>query len=189
MVLSDPRRRVFVKGVAAAVTLSPALGLADIAVEDTLPLLAPVVITQTDLDSADGLVAFEAWFRWQERNRLVSGLLLDLDRLLPPGSLPAPDSRAANWPLAAYVSNCPHESCKVRLESDPQNLARVSERAQLPDGPLLLCPCHFSIFNPADDGTRISGPAYRGLYRFVLDVQGGSITISRLERSVVDLFG
>ena len=180
------RRRTFIKGIAATVALRPGLGLAGVASEDTLALLEPVVISRAELDTAGGSVAFEAWFRTGERDRLVGGLLLDLERILP--ATPAwrsPDESA----LAAYVTNCPHEACKVRLESDPEILAKASDGASIPAGPVLFCPCHFSMFDLNKDGTRFAGPAWRGLYRFVVDVRGSSIIVSRLERAVVDLFG
>jgi nitrite reductase/ring-hydroxylating ferredoxin subunit len=179
--LSPPGRRSFIKGVAAILALRPGLGFTAKALEDTLPLLESVLISLADLDKAGGSLAFDAWFRLNDRDRLVGGLLLDLHRIDPVGfSEPT---------LAAYVTNCPHEACKVRLESDPEILAQAADGESLPEGPVMLCPCHFSMFDLSEDGSRIAGPAWRGLYRFVLDEQDGRVIISRLERAVVQLFG
>ena len=162
--------------------LRPGINLAAVAIEDTLPLREPVVVSRAELRRGGGSASFEAWFELGGRDRLVGGLLLDLDRMLP--------SRPADEPsLAAYVSNCPHEACHVRLESDPGILARAANGASVPDGPVLFCPCHFSMFDLNKDGSRFAGPAYRGLYRFVLSERGGSIIIDRLEGAVVELFG
>ncbi len=180
--------------------LRPGLGLAGIAIEDTLPMLEPVVISRADLDRGGGEVAFEAWFRYGDRDRLVGGLLLDLEKMPPSRSstrpLTRPSDRTTADPvslsdprLVAYVSNCPHEACTVHLESNRQILTRAADGVGLPDGPVLLCPCHFSMFDPRKDGSRFAGPAYRGLYRYVLGVSGSSIIIDRLERAVVELFG
>jgi Rieske Fe-S protein len=55
---------------------------------------------------------------------------------------------------------CPHEGCEVAWE---QNLNRFS------------CPCHESYF--AADGSRISGPARRGLDPLPMRVQDGKLQV------------
>ena len=55
---------------------------------------------------------------------------------------------------------CPHEGCEVAWE---QNMNRFS------------CPCHESYFAP--DGSRISGPAARGLDALPARVQDGKLQV------------
>ena len=182
---SSSGRRTFIKGIAATMALRPGLLLAGTAMEDTLALREPLVIARADLDSSEGSLKFDAWFRWNNRDRLVGGLLLDLSRMLPSASTAESPEPA----VVAYVSNCPHEACKVRLESDHEIINRAAIGVSVPAGPVLLCPCHFSLFDPKKGGSRLIGPAYRGLYRFALAEHDGSIIIERVERAVVELFG
>jgi hypothetical protein len=51
-----------------------------------------------------------------------------------------------------------------------------------------VCPCHFSVFNPVSDGALISGPAYRGLYRFKVQVEQDIVKITQVEEGVLTLF-
>lgn len=55
---------------------------------------------------------------------------------------------------------CPHEGCEVAWD---QNTNRFS------------CPCHESYFGP--DGTRISGPARRGLDPLPMRIQDGKLQV------------
>lgn len=55
---------------------------------------------------------------------------------------------------------CPHEGCEVAWE---QNMSRFS------------CPCHESFF--AADGSRINGPATRGLDPLPTRVQDGNLQV------------
>jgi Rieske Fe-S protein len=60
---------------------------------------------------------------------------------------------------------CPHEGCEVAWE---QNMNRFS------------CPCHESYF--AADGTRISGPARRGLDSLPARVQDGKLQVQYVSK-------
>lgn len=46
---------------------------------------------------------------------------------------------------------------------------------------MFLCPCHFSVFDPAADGQRLAGPAARGLYRFAVSVSRSEATVTAVE--------
>lgn len=181
---TDGGRRAFIKGVAATLALHPGVGLAKMAIDETLPLLQSVVISRADLANAGGIVAFDAWFESAGRDRLVGGLLLNLQQILP--SLPPKE--ALDRTIVAYVSNCPHEACQVRLESDPEIIAKAANGASIPSAAVLFCPCHFSMFDIGNDGSRFVGPAYRGLYKFETAERGGSIIVDRVERAVIELF-
>ena len=62
------------------------------------------------------------------------------------------------------------------------------ESGTVPDHPLLVCPCHFSVFDPLQDGDVLNGPAHRGLYRFRLATSGTKIQITQVEEQVLTLF-
>ncbi len=61
---------------------------------------------------------------------------------------------------------------------------RVPEDAK-PEHPLLVCPCHFSVFDPASHGALLTGPAGRGLYRFRFDVGDETIEIQEVEEAAL----
>lgn len=175
------RRRTLVKNLVAMIALRPVAAFAALSRENTVALLEPVHIPRSELADGSKIVEFEAWFRLDGANRLVGGLLLDLDGIAGLG--------ARESALVAFVTNCPHEACKVLLERHPEAVVdRLGTDIEVPDGPILFCPCHFSIFDPSRDGSRLAGPAYRGLYRFVLEEHRSSIVVSRVEQTVADLF-
>ena len=86
--------------------------------------------------------------------------------------------------LRAFCLNCPHELCYVKFQA-PAGEVRTDPAVEV-RRPLFVCPCHFSAFDPARNGSRISGPAPRGLYRFrvsagktevqILEVEAGALT-------------
>ena len=48
--------------------------------------------------------------------------------------------------------------------------------------PLFECGCHFSVFDAAEEGARLSGESSRGLYRFrVAGVRDGMVEIPEIE--------
>jgi ubiquinol-cytochrome c reductase iron-sulfur subunit len=65
--------------------------------------------------------------------------------------------------VVAYSKICTHAGCAVSLYRKPT----------FPDTqpkPALVCPCHYSTFDPADDGKVLFGPAGRALPRLPLEV-------------------
>ncbi len=89
---------------------------------------------------------------------------------LDPEQLQLPDGRADWAPegILAYSKICPHAGCAVGLYRNPLFPQAESK-------PALVCPCHYSTFDPADGGTVIFGPAGRNLPQLPLEIdpQGG----------------
>jgi Rieske Fe-S protein len=82
--------------------------------------------------------------------------------------------------LSALCLTCPHEQCQVDLVTDSAHLARMTGR--LTQEPLFECACHFSVFDAARDGAKVSGETPRGLYRFrVTEIVGGVAEINEIE--------
>jgi ubiquinol-cytochrome c reductase iron-sulfur subunit len=77
---------------------------------------------------------------------------------LPPGDLrlPSGQARYAAGGIVAYSKICTHAGCAISLYRTP--LFDPEE-----PGPALVCPCHYSTFDPASGGTVIGGPAGRKL--------------------------
>lgn len=88
--------------------------------------------------------------------------------------------------LQAFCLLCPHEICHVVYRTDTSRVQL--EAGVTPKHPLLVCPCHFSVFSPLSDGARLSGPAYRGLYRFQVQVENDAVKITQVEEGVLTLF-
>jgi Rieske Fe-S protein len=87
--------------------------------------------------------------------------------------------------VQAFCLLCPHEICHVEYQTDTSRVEL--ETGATPEHPLLVCACHFSVFNPVADGARISGPAYRGLYRFKVQVERDTVRITQVEEEVLTL--
>ena len=69
--------------------------------------------------------------------------------------------------FAAICVRCPHEGCDVEFVRDANQLPPEvkGEIGRPVTGSVYVCPCHNSTF-AANDGSRLAGPAPRGLYRF-----------------------
>jgi ubiquinol-cytochrome c reductase iron-sulfur subunit len=70
---------------------------------------------------------------------------------------------AGDGGIVAYSKICTHAGCAVSLYRKP-TFAQVQPKAAL------VCPCHYSTFDPADDGKVLFGPAGRPLPRLPLEV-------------------
>ena len=79
-------------------------------------------------------------------------LRLDPDKL----QLPAGRSDWAPQGILAYSKICTHAGCAVALYRNPKF-------PPLEPSPALVCPCHYSTFDPFTGGTVIYGPAGRPL--------------------------
>ncbi|MFL5928608.1 MAG: ubiquinol-cytochrome c reductase iron-sulfur subunit [Gaiellaceae bacterium] len=67
--------------------------------------------------------------------------------------------------VVAYSKICTHAGCAIALYRKP-TFAPTQPR------PALVCPCHYSTFDPAQDGKVLFGPAGRPLPRLPLLVDG-----------------
>ena len=132
-----------------------------------------VVISLDALVKNDGAYEFEAWLSPAGgSDKLLDGILLkDGDD------------------LAAYSMYCPHEACIVKLERNPGELTSVvASDTVLPKHAVLYCACHFSVFDTRSSGRHISGPAERGLYRFLFEQKGGNVHVTHVEASILEVY-
>jgi ubiquinol-cytochrome c reductase iron-sulfur subunit len=65
--------------------------------------------------------------------------------------------------ILAYSKICTHAGCAVALYRKPTFAA-------IEPGPALVCPCHYSTFDPADGGAVLFGPAGRPLPQLPLSI-------------------
>ncbi len=149
-------------------------------------LETPVVLPAEAITGPWSSLPFEA--RVPRDDPTVGAAVLD-GVLLRTGAKGAPGDRSGSdeaGGLQAFCLLCPHEICHVEYRSDPSQVRL--EIGETPQHPLLVCPCHFSVFNPLSGGALISGPAYRGLYRFKAQVEQDSVKITQVEEEVLTLF-
>jgi ubiquinol-cytochrome c reductase iron-sulfur subunit len=97
-----------------------------------------------------------------EREELAAPLVLVR---LDPSELRLPPDRADWAPegIVAYSKICTHAACAIALYRTPRFPAAEPPSA-------LVCPCHYSTFNPATGGTVEAGPAGRDLPQLPLMV-------------------
>lgn len=98
---------------------------------------------------------YTAYPEHADREELAAPLVLVR---LRPDRLELPSGRGHWAPegILAYSKICPHAACAIALYRKPR-----FEEAE--PAPALVCPCHYSTFNPADGGTVEFGPAGRNL--------------------------
>jgi ubiquinol-cytochrome c reductase iron-sulfur subunit len=84
---------------------------------------------------------------------------------LDPATLRLPASRRSWAPegILAYSKVCTHAGCAIALYRAP-----LFQPVEQPPG--LVCPCHYSTFDPASGGTVVFGPAGRALPQLPLRI-------------------
>ena len=143
------------------------------------PLREPVSVPLLNVSAPWQIATFKAWTTRPPshssdtpQEALVKGILVRLP--------PANEDQPA---LAAFCTTCPHEICDVDFVRDTSHVR--TESATKPDHPLLVCPCHFSVFDPASQGRPIAGPTHRGLYRFDHRVLPDRVDILAIEQAAL----
>ena len=96
------------------------------------------------------------------REKLDSALIVVR---LEPRALRLPANRSGWAPdgILAFSKICTHAGCAVSMFRYPLYAPRVP-------GPALVCPCHYSTFDPATGGTVLFGPAGRPLPQLPLAI-------------------
>ena len=97
-------------------------------------------------------------------------------------------SRGDNAPerFRAVSLKCPHEGCDVDFIADPGRVpAEITNAIGRVSEALYVCPCHNSTFK-MDDGSKLFGPAPRGLYQFhVTGVNATTVEIGEVEEDAL----
>lgn len=138
------------------------------------PLTRPVTVSVSAVSTPWQTVPFVAEGARDARRVLISGVLF-----------------RTTTQLSALCVTCPHEQCQVDLVTDAERLAGMTPRLRSglagdATPPLFECGCHFSVFDAAADGARISGESPRGLYRFRIGgIRDGSVEITEIEEAAL----
>jgi ubiquinol-cytochrome c reductase iron-sulfur subunit len=109
----------------------------------------------SDIDEKDFYLAFPEGTSDEEKEQMAASLVVIR---LPPGQLDLPPHLRGYdaHGILAYSRICTHAGCAITLYRAP--LFQPDEPK-----PALVCPCHYSTFDPATGGTVTFGPAGRNL--------------------------
>jgi ubiquinol-cytochrome c reductase iron-sulfur subunit len=123
-----------------------------------VPLRADAIATET---------FYTAYPEGADRDELGSPVVVVR---IDPGSLRLPPDRRAWAPLGilAYSKICTHAGCAVSLYRKP-TFPSTQPR------PALVCPCHYSTFDPAAAGKVLFGPAGRPLPQLPLTIDASGV--------------
>jgi ubiquinol-cytochrome c reductase iron-sulfur subunit len=122
-------------------------------------------ITLDTLSPGEFITGFPAGESKEDIGSAVVLVRLEPDEL----ELPADRAHSAPAGYVAYSKICTHAGCAV-------SLFRYPTFDETQPGPALVCPCHYSTFNPADGGKVLFGPAGRPLPQLPLRAgAGGSL--------------
>lgn len=85
--------------------------------------------------------------------------------------------------LYAISRICPHEGCPMNLYQHRSDVPYPPELLELREfsNPMLICTCHQSVFDPAQGGKVITGPAPRPPWTFDFVIERGNVVIKDLE--------
>ncbi len=109
----------------------------------------------SDIEKKNFYLAFPEGTNDEEKDQMAASLVvirLDPDQLHLPPHLTGYDAHG----ILAYSRICTHAGCAITLYRAP--LFQPDEPR-----PALVCPCHYSTFDPATGGTVTFGPAGRDL--------------------------
>jgi ubiquinol-cytochrome c reductase iron-sulfur subunit len=109
-------------------------------------------ITLDTLSPGEFITAFPAGESKEDIGSALVLVRLETSEL----ELPADRADSAPAGYVAYSKICTHAGCAV-------SLFRYPTFDETQPGPALVCPCHYSTFNPADGGKVLFGPAGRPL--------------------------
>ena len=84
-----------------------------------------------------------------------------------------------NNDVVAYSRICPHLGCIFNFVKDPAECAKGYNFT--PDGPVFACPCHLSVYDIANAGKVVSGPAPRPPRSFEVKKVGEEYQVLSLE--------
>ncbi len=134
----------------------------------SLPLLAAGPVTAANaspLAVIDEKALAEPWtaaeFSFESEGERIPGIVVRL-----PG---------ARWYASSLI--CPHAKCVAKYFRDvtvAQDTFDVAAK-----NPVLGCPCHFSVFDIADGGKVISGPAPNPPQQFTVEVRDGKVLVGK----------
>ena len=83
--------------------------------------------------------------------------------------------------LYAVSRICPHEGCPIKFYHQRSEVPHLLFEMEDFPNPMLVCTCHQSVFDPAQGGKVLDGPAPRPPWTFDFVIEKGRIIIKDLE--------
>jgi ubiquinol-cytochrome c reductase iron-sulfur subunit len=115
----------------------------------------------SDIEEADFYTAFPQGADKEEQGSPLVLVRLPRGRLALPPDVAGYDADG----IVAYSKICTHAGCAI-------SMYRVPRFAPDEPSPALVCPCHYSTFDPATGGRVLFGPAGRRLPMLPLEIDG-----------------
>jgi Rieske Fe-S protein len=117
----------------------------------------------------------------------IPGVAIRLPKKLRFANAQGYDGYNGETDVVLFSRICPHLGCIFNFIPSWHNVTTGYGGFVPPDWeqhPLMACPCHFSIYDPAypkDPGNVISGPAPRGARYFRFEIRGQDIVVTGAE--------
>ena len=123
----------------------------------------------------------------------IPGVAIRLPRKVKFANTQGYDGYSGETDIVLFSRICPHLGCIFNFIPQWHNVT-TGYGGFVPPGweqhPLMACPCHFSIYDPAypeDPGNVISGPAPRGARYFRFRIEGENIVVTGAEVGAIAL--
>ena len=97
--------------------------------------------------------------------------------------LPGKDGKVGE--IISVCRICPHEKCVFGYEKNYELVGRMVGATL--DNPVFFCRCHMSVYDPAQAGKVLTGPAKRAPWRFTLNERDGALMVAALEEGVGEI--
>jgi Rieske Fe-S protein len=124
-------------------------------------------------------------YRLTRRTKDVYGKEFNVEESIPGLVIRLPDElaekRGGGIKGKFYMVNlhCTHERCVTSYLTDKGEIRALS--ATEAKNPVAYCPCHRSVFDLAEGGKVIKGPAKGSLWTFDFDIRGDDIVVTGLD--------
>jgi Rieske Fe-S protein len=125
----------------------------------------------------------------------IPGIALRLPHRVKFANLQGYDGYTGETDIVLFSRICPHLGCIFNFIPDWHTVTAGYGGfvpPKLEQHPLMACPCHFSIYDPAypgDPGNVISGPAPRGARYFRFEIRGENIVVTGAEVGAIAYAG
>lgn len=150
--------------------LRPSIGPLNLLQESDQPAAKEVTtFTESDFPTEWTCLPFMFEQTYREYNPEIEEV-----RKIPGFAVKLPDGE-----VVAYSRICPHLGCIFNFVKDPAETEKGYNFR--PDGPVFACPCHLSVYDIAQNGKVVSGPAPRPPRKFTVKKDGDKIQITSLE--------
>ena len=99
-------------------------------------------------------------FVFEQKNPIYTREGAQINKI-PGFLLRIPGKDASDLQFVCYSRICPHMGCIFQYVEDPDEASKGFNYRPPNGKPVFACPCHLSVFDPAQEGKVVSGPAPR----------------------------